>query len=192
MLLSDVCQSRGRPPPPQQPSRSSNTARSRSRDIDEDSRGGGISSDTHRESFELESYDLSKASATLSREERLRFSKENEMRRQNDDGDDHEEKDSSPPDHENHRPAIVKRKKPAPPPKGPQPRWKSPNRDSNDSTDEEKSQEGDVGNFQNISSDKSVKKRGVSMEDLIDDEPVLTVNLDEDSDEEEKVDFKVS
>ena len=39
--------------------------------------------------------------------------------------------------------------------------------------------------------DKPVKKRGVSVEDMIDDEPVLTVNLDEDSDEEEKVDFKV-
>jgi hypothetical protein len=146
--------------------------------------------DTHRESYELEAYDLSKASVSMSREERLQFSKENELRRQYDDGDDHEEKDYSDDQiRENDRPAaIVKRKKPAPPPNGPQPRWKSPSRGGGTSDEEE----GSVGKFESSrSSDKPVKKRGVSIEDMIDDEPVLTVNLDDDSDEEEKVDFKV-
>ena len=125
----------------------------------------------------------------MSRGERLQFSKENEMRRQYDDGNSHEEKDSSD-DHESNRPTIVKRKKTAPPPNGPQPRWKSPNRDGSESTDEEISH--DDGNVGCIPVDKPVKKRGVSIEDMIDEEPMLTVNLDEDSeDEEEKVDFKV-
>mmetsp|Transcript_29020 Transcript_29020/g.53936 ORF Transcript_29020/g.53936 Transcript_29020/m.53936 type:complete len:549 (+) Transcript_29020:155-1801(+) len=171
---------RGRPPP-QQPSRG---ARSRSRENDEHHRG----EDTHRDSYELEAYDMSKASALLSREERMRLSKEDQMRDQGDNmGRSNEEKDSG----EEHVPAIVKRKKPAPPPGGPQPPWRSPNRE--DSSDEEKSPDRDHRDSDGVDSDntpiqKPVKKRGVSIEDMI-DEPILSVNLD-DSDEEEKVDFK--
>lgn len=136
--------------------------------------------DHHRDSYELEAYDMSKASALMSREERLQMSKENELLNQSESAN--EEKDSGDQIQNDSIPTIVKRKKPAPPTGGPQPRWHSPSRDDYGSSDEEKSPE--------RNGIKTVKKRGVSIDDMI-DEPILSVNLDDDSDEEEKVDFKV-
>lgn len=196
---------RGRLPP--QPARG---GRSSSRDVDDEDSGrgggGGAGGDVHRDSFELEAYDLSKASLTLSRDERLQFSKENEMRRQYDDGEEPDEKESgghgdNDDEADGSRapaPAPPKRRKPAPPPGGPQPRWNSPSRDGDDEKLEEspvaasRGGAGDVraDNFDSMSLDPSSKRRGVSIDELISD-PALTVNLDDDSDEEEKVDFKV-
>lgn len=175
---------RGRPPPPQ------GSRQSRSREGSNEHIQESSHYDYHRHDNELEPYDLSKASSTLSREERIQISKDNEIRRQYDDGDPNEEKDS---DEQNHNVAVVtKRKKPVQPPTRPHPRWNSPSRRSDDgSSDEEKAiparREFDEDDDMNVGAPD--KKKGVTIEEMLNEDPVLTVNLD-DSDEEEKVDFK--
>lgn len=175
---SDERLRRGRPPP-SQPSH-------RSRDLEDDYHGH----DTHRDSYELESYDITRASACLSREERLEISRENELRRQYDDGHSHEDKE-----YDENNASIIKRQKPAPPRNGPQPRWNSPSIEQNEETSDEEKQSRSEKNTEvldedDTSSEKPVKKRGKSIEDMIDGDHALTINLDDDSEDEEKVDFK--
>ena len=151
----------------------------------------GEDHDSHGKDDDLESYDLSTATTALSRRDRLQISKENEMRRQYDDGHNHEDKEINEID--TNQPSVIKRKKPVPPPKDPRPRWNSPTRHSEDgsSQDEKGStirREDDDEDFDREASILKMKK-GATIDDMINDEPILTIDLDDS--EEENFDFKV-
>lgn len=166
---------RGRPPPAPD--------RSRQQREGDHSR---LPHDSHHEDFDLEEYDMNKASQLLSREERLQLSKEDELNER----ERRHSQDKAVDEEVN--PQIVKRKKPAPPPTMPPKRYNSPTREEKDDGENKENKfedsDPDDEDYLNAPPDDR-KKHTTTIDDMIKDDNFLSIHLD-DSDDEEKFDFK--